>query len=316
MTNTTPQSAPATAAPKTARVSVLMPVYNAGRYLPEAVESILGQTFGDFVLYLLNDGSTDGSLEVLRGYEAKDARVRVVSHENRGLIATLNDGIALTDTEYIARMDSDDVALPERFAEQVAYLDAHPECVAVGCFVELIDSEGMPLCTIEYPRTHAEVIQSQRARINSSVIAHPTAMIRKSAVDRVHGYSPDFPDAEDIDFFLRLGETGELGNVPLVLLKYRQHVQSIGYSKRRQQWLSSHAAAKAAIARRGYNESEYPIEETFQAQSVGDMLHKWVWWSIQGGNVPTARKHAWRLARTEPGRSRTWRALYCALRGR
>ncbi len=316
MTTPNSQSAAANHAPAEARVSVLMPVYNAGPYLPEAVESILGQTFGDFVLYLLNDGSTDGSLEVLRRYEAADARVRVISRENRGLIATLNEGIAVTETEYIARMDSDDVALPERFAEQVAYLDAHPECVAVGSFVELIDSEGMVLRTIEYPRTHAEVLESQRARINSSVIAHPTAMLRTSAVNQVRGYSRDFPDAEDIDFFLRLGEAGELANIPKVLLKYRQHVQSIGYSKRRQQWLSSHAAAKAAIARRGYNESDYPIEETFQAQSVGDMLHKWVWWSIQGGHVATARKHAWRLARTEPGRARSWRALYCALRGR
>ena len=172
------------------------------------------------------------------------------------------------------------------------------------------------LLASKYDRFGQEVLRAQRAQLNRSVIAHPTAMIRKSAVDRVQGYNPDFPDAEDIDFFLRLGEIGELGNIPRVLLKYRQHVQSIGYSKRRQQWLSSHAAAKAAIARRGYDPADYPIEENFQAQSIGDMLHKWVWWSLRGGNLVTARKHAWQLARTEPMKLRTWRALYCALRGR
>lgn len=297
-----------------ARVSVVLPVYNGGAYVAEAIESILTQTYRDFVLYLLNDGSTDSSLDVLQSYAKKDTRVRVVSRENRGLIATLNEGIALAETEYLARMDGDDVAMPDRFEKQIAYLDAHPECVAVGSDVLLIDSDGAPLYVMEYPHTHAEIEGAQRTALNVSVMAHPTAMVRMSAIEGIGGYHREFIDAEDIDFFLRLGEAGELANVPEVLLKYRQHLQSIGYAKRQQQWESALAAAEAAIARR--KDSSYGLDETFFTQTTYDMMHKWVWWAIRGGHFGTARKHALRLLGREPLRLRSWRAMYCAWRGR
>ena len=306
---------PTTAQRAPARISVLMPVYNAGGYLPEAIESILKQTYTDFILYVLNDGSTDGSLDTLNEYAKDDSRVRVVSHENRGLIATLNEGIALTDTEFVARMDSDDVAVPERFALQVAYLDAHPECVAVGGDVLLIDSDGMPLCVMDYPPAHDDILRAQRDCLNQSVIAHPAAMIRKSAIDRIEGYRSEYVSAEDIDFFLRLGEVGALANLPQVLLRYRQHLQSIGYAKRQQQSQSAIAAAEAAIARRGDDVGDYRLDRSFVAQTAQDTLYKWIWWAIHGGNVATARKHAWRLVRTEPFSMRSWRAFYCAWRG-
>lgn len=297
-----------------ARVSVVMPVYNAGPYLAEAIESILDQTYRDFVLYLINDGSTDTSLDVLNAYAKKDSRVQVISRENRGLIATLNEGLALADTEYIARMDADDVASPGRFAKQVAYLDAHPQCVAVGSDVLLIDSDGDPLCVLDYPHTREEIERAQRKSLNVSIIAHPTVMFRATASAQIQGYHEEFVHAEDIDFFLRLGEAGELANIPEVLLKYRQHLQSIGYAKRKQQWNSALAAAQAAIARR--QDDGYALDTAFADQSTNDMMHKWVWWAIRGGNFRSAQKHAAQLLRREPYRLRAWRALYCAWRGR
>src|SRR5512135_1833139 len=127
-------------------ISVCMPVYNAERYIARAVESILGQTFGDFEFLILDDGSTDGSLEILRRYANHDPRIRLTSRPNKGLPPSLNELVDQARGEFIARMDADDVALPERFARQVEYLRAHPDCVLVGSRVQLVDPEGDPLC--------------------------------------------------------------------------------------------------------------------------------------------------------------------------
>src|SRR6476661_6105481 len=123
-------------------VSVLMPVYNAGRYVAEAVESILGQTYADFEFLIVDDGSTDRSRAILERYAARDPRIRLVSRPNTGYAAALNELLGLARGELVARMDADDVALPERLLRQVNYLRAHPEVVCVGTAVHLIDGGG------------------------------------------------------------------------------------------------------------------------------------------------------------------------------
>ena len=127
-------------------ISVCMAVYNAERYVAEAVESILNQTFGDFEFLILDDGSTDGSLDILRRYAERDPRIRLTSRPNQGLVASLNELVDQARGEFIARMDADDVSLPERFQREVDYLRDHPECVLVGSRVRLIDPDGDPLC--------------------------------------------------------------------------------------------------------------------------------------------------------------------------
>jgi len=116
-------SAPPGAAPA---ITVLMPVFNGGRFIGEAIESILGQTFTDFELLVINDGSTDDSLAVIGEYAARDRRIRVVSRENRGLVATLNEGLGLARGAYLARMDCDDISLPARLRRQYDFMRAHP----------------------------------------------------------------------------------------------------------------------------------------------------------------------------------------------
>src|SRR4051794_24772902 len=110
-------------------ISVLLAVYNGGRYLRAAVDSILTQTFTDFEFIIIDDGSTDGSLATLREFAQRDPRINLVSRPNKGLTVTLNEGIALARGEFLARMDADDIALPQRFEKQIAYLRDHPECV-------------------------------------------------------------------------------------------------------------------------------------------------------------------------------------------
>src|SRR3954468_5693657 len=118
-------------------VSVLLAVYNARRYLRQAIDSILAQTFTDFEFIIIDDGSTDDTLAILREYEKRDGRIRLISRPNKGLTTTLNEGLALARGEFLARMDGDDVALPTRFEKQVTYLRDHPECVLVGSRVLL-----------------------------------------------------------------------------------------------------------------------------------------------------------------------------------
>src|SRR5213082_3006291 len=123
-------------------VSVLMPVYNAQRYLPAAVESILGQTFRDFEFIIIDDGSTDRSGEILRKFAAEDPRIKLISRPNTGYVVALNEALSCASGEFVARMDADDISLPTRFERQVAYLREHTDCVLVGTNVITMDSDG------------------------------------------------------------------------------------------------------------------------------------------------------------------------------
>src|ERR1051325_1151561 len=111
-------------------VSVLLPVYNAERYLESALQSVLGQTFSDFEVIAVDDGSKDNSKKILERFAANDPRIRVISRPNTGIVGALNDGLAVARGEFIARMDADDVALPGRFQAQLDYLRGHPDCIA------------------------------------------------------------------------------------------------------------------------------------------------------------------------------------------
>ena len=139
------------------QASVILPVYNGARYIEAAITSVLEQTFTNFELLLLDDGSRDDSLAILRAYAQRDPRCIVHTRENRGLVQTLNEGIALSRADILIRMDADDRSHPGRFEMQIAFLLEHPECVAVGSEVMLIDPEGQQLICFEMPRSHADI---------------------------------------------------------------------------------------------------------------------------------------------------------------
>ena len=151
-------------------VSVVMPVFNAARFVAEAVESVLGQSFGDFELIAIDDGSTDGSGEILDRYAGKDCRIKVRRRENRGIVASRNEGLEMTSGELIAVLDSDDVAMPDRFALQVEFLGKHPECVAVGGAALVIDATSAPICAWDFPEMHQEIDQANL--INAQNVLH------------------------------------------------------------------------------------------------------------------------------------------------
>lgn len=295
-------------------ISVITPVYNNALYMREAFDSILNQTFRDFEYIVINDGSTDNSLDILAEYAKKDPRIRVASHGNKGYIAALNEGLEVARAEFIARMDADDVAMPDRFEKQIAHLRANPDCVVVGGRVLLIDSDGAPLREMCDEFAHEDIDAAHLAGRGGAII-HPAMMARRSAIVKIGRYSAAYPWAEDLDFFLRLAEVGRVANLRDIVLRYRQHLSSIGYAKSELQQKSTIAVVRDTHIRRGLPVPEGLDRRVVTPPSAGQSYRKWAWWALGAGHVPSARKHALRALRTEPLSLDSWRTMYCALRG-
>ena len=303
-------------------ISVCLPVYNTERYVADAVESILDQTLGDFELLILDDGSTDGSPEVLRRYAGRDPRIRLTSRPNKGLVTTLNELIDQSRGEFLARMDADDIALPERFARQVGYLRAHPECVLVGSRVRLIDPEGDPLCDWCTDQEH-EVLDARLLggeRITS--ICNPSVMMRRDAVLAVGKYRL-IQLLEDNDMFLRLAEYGRLANLPEVLLQYRVHASNISKSASSHDEMDRLFPEIVRDARRRRNLPEAGDPPGLSAApgpprtdlTPTEEREKWAWWALRSNHIKTARKHAFWVLGRAPLSPRSWKLMYCVRRG-
>ena len=158
------------------RVSVLMPAYNSEKYLGEAIDSILNQTFTDFEFIIINDGSKDNTAKIVEEYAKKDKRIRFIDNKkNQGIVGVLNEGIDLCRGKYIARMDSDDISLPTRFEKEIEYMEEHPECGVLGTWYEI------------FGKLNGPVQQPERIKIlnllNEDHVGHPTVFIRKSVID-------------------------------------------------------------------------------------------------------------------------------------
>jgi GT2 family glycosyltransferase len=232
-----------------------MPVHNGGRYLAEAVDSIRSQTFDDFELVIVDDGSTDGTAEFLDRVSAMDKRIRVYTQERSGLVATLNHACDQARGALLARMDADDIAAPHRLAAQVARMHANPDLGLLGGNVTVIREDGQRIHDVRYPPSDVEV----RALLpKSSAFAHPTVMMRRSAFEQIGGYRPAFVDAEDYDLWLRFAEHYQLANLPTSILRYRLHPGQVS-SRRRQQQIISTAAAQVAAALRSEGYGDRPI---------------------------------------------------------
>lgn len=203
-----------------------MAVHNNLDFLPAAVDSILEQTHQDFELIIIDDGSTDGSQNWLINKAKQDARIQLIIQENKGLTRSLNHGLSLTSGEFIARMDGDDVSLPNRLETQLAFLLENPECICVGSFTEYINDKGQKLFTRFFPIKHDEIMHCHIAGYGG-FIQHPSAFIRASALREVDGYDEQFDYAQDYDLWFRLSRIGKLANIPIVLLQYRFHEKAI-----------------------------------------------------------------------------------------
>jgi glycosyltransferase involved in cell wall biosynthesis len=205
-------------------VSCVLPVFNGALYLEEAIHSVLGQTFRDFELIIIDDGSTDTTAEIIAQAAKIDHRVISLRQANAGIVSALNNGLRCATGKYVARMDADDISLPQRFAFQVSYLDSHPDCVLVGGLAEGFSSGGSEGVSSggRHQQTDLKCFPPKIA-----VSLHPLIMVRREAIEQLGGYRNLFPHAEDYDLFLRLAALGSIENPDKVVLRYRRHADAI-----------------------------------------------------------------------------------------
>lgn len=206
-------------------LSVLTSCYNAAPYLHEAVTSILQQTFADFEYILIDDGSTDGTTEILQKYSLVDGRIRVISKPNTGLASSLNVGLCEARGQWVARLDADDAAMPQRFQEQLSFLSCHPDTIVLGTGCIEITSTGIPIKKHRYP-SHKRPFLSHLLG-GKSPFPHSSAVFNKSAVTGLDGYRVRLNGAEDVDLWLRLSEYGEVRCLSQPLVRLRRHNGSI-----------------------------------------------------------------------------------------
>ena len=215
------------------RVSVLMPAYNVEKYIGEAIESILNQTFTDFEFIIINDGSTDNTAKIIREYTQKDKRIRFINHKkNKGLIAVLNEGLDLCRGEYIARMDSDDISLPERLAKQIKYMDNHPECGVVGAWIKKFGYKVRSNDIFKYP----PIMKPLDFVLRGNQVAHPCTMIRNSVLKTYNiKYKSQYKYAEDYAFWGEIVMFTEIHNLQEILLLYRWHTSNVSVTHYQEQ---------------------------------------------------------------------------------
>ena len=208
---------------KSPKVTVLMSVYNGERYLREAIDSIWNQTFTDFEFLIVNDGSTDRTAAILRSYD--DSRIKIINNENNiGLTKSLNKGLGMARGVYIARMDADDVSMPERLEREVDFLETHHDYAVVGTFVKVLNKNSD---VIHIGDKLIEDAKIQEFLKRDNCITHGSAMIRKKCLIDVGHYDESMARSQDYDLWLRLSEKYRLANIPEYLYMWRKHNENI-----------------------------------------------------------------------------------------
>jgi len=229
-------------------ITVLMSVYNGQKYLQEAIESILSQTFTDFEFLIINDGSIDSSSEILHKYAQEDNRISIVNNErNIGLTKSLNKGLRLAKGQYIARMDADDISLPKRLEKQVEFMEKNPCIGLLGTFARAIDIHGKEFAQLRYPESHNEIVLRL---IKDNLFCHGSVVFRRECFNKVGSYRELFLSAQDYDLWLRISEHFKTANLPSFLYQLRRSKESITRRRMDQQILFHLLAVELAKERR------------------------------------------------------------------
>jgi len=259
-----------------------MSVFNGEAFLSEAIESILNQTFRDYEFIMIDDGSTDKTPQILTEYASRDERIRLHRHENKGRATSLNVGIELSRGPYLARMDADDIALPNRLKDQLEFMERHPEVGVLGGWFDLISTSGRLLKTIRFPSEDSEL---RSLILVDNPICHPAVVMRKDIALASGGYRKVLLDADDYDLWLRISERSQLANLEKCVLRYRVHYHQVSIRNMRHQKMSVLAARVAALQRRaGHPDPLSDIEEiTPQFLSTFGVTEAEIQQSVLGG---------------------------------
>lgn len=215
-----------------------MSVYNGEKYLAEAIESILNQTYKNFELIIINDGSKDNSVEIIKNYMKQDNRIVLIDRENKGLPYSLNEGISVAKGEYIARMDADDISLPIRLEKQIYYMQKN-ELYVCGSYIKLFKN-NIKEQTIEYPLNNEDI---KFSLLFFSCLAHPTVIFKKEVFEKIK-YNVDYKVAQDYQLWCDIVNANfKIGNIPEVLLNYREHEAQASIEKFKRQQDTAHKIA-------------------------------------------------------------------------
>ena len=236
-----------------------MSVHNGERYLAKAIQSILDQTYTDFEFIIVNDGSTDNSLQILEDYRSKDSRIRLIHQENAGIARALNNAFALSRGKYIARMDGDDISLPDRLEKQLQFLEENRHVHLLGCqYIEIDEHDVDTAYENTKPLSHESIVQQIPF---TSPIAHPSYFMVREVMSSLSGYR-NFWITEDYDFLLRaIDHNFILANSPEKLILYRYNRSGLSLSNKKQQHINNRMVYKLHLQRiRGIKEDQRYIE--------------------------------------------------------
>lgn len=259
-------------------VSVLMPAFNAGRFLKIAVESILNQTFMNFELIIIDDGSTDDSFATLINID--DARIKIVHNQrNLGVIAARNMALDLAASPLLACLDADDVALPERLARQVAMFDSNPDLVLLGSTAQLINEQGNPFDVVDVPTRAAEI---RRGILHGNLLVHSSVMMRASIVRSLGGYPTGLPLAEDYALWLRIIADHKVMNLAESLVQYRVHSGQMSQQKVSLMWRATRSIQKHCWL---------SLQCSGKSERVSPPVTLTFWSTITGGTGSLARDY-------------------------
>lgn len=222
---------------KSPSISVLLSVYNSEKYVAIAIESILNQTFADFELIIVDDRSTDSSWEIVQKYAKQDKRIVALRNDvNLGGCRTLIKGLEYCTGKYYARLDNDDWSYPDRLEKQFSFLEAHPDVGIVGGTMEIINESGQVTGKRKYNLFDSEI---RKNIFRYSPFSHPLVMIRKSILDKVGGYNPEYAPADDYEMYFRIGKESKFANLEDVILQYRMTPGSITFNRTKKMELST-----------------------------------------------------------------------------
>lgn len=234
-----------------APLTVLIAVYNGERYVGETIESILSQSYGDYELLIIDDGSNDSTPKILQQYATRDPRIRLLQQDNHGVGYTLNRGLAEARGALVAQIGADDVALPGRLKKQVDFLDQNPEYVLLGGYLRIIDRDGRPLGMRQYPLSDEQL---RKRIVLYNPFGAPSVMFRRDDALAAGGFTSRFWTCEDYDFVFRIAKRGKVANLPEPLTAYRLHDESVKSRDTVRQLRDTIDAKRAAFAEYGYRQ--------------------------------------------------------------
>ncbi len=231
-------------------ISIILPVYNSSAYLKQALDSVLTQTYSNWELIAIDDASTDHSLNILNSYAKKSSKIKVFSHTpNQGIAHTLNKALKHVQGQYVARMDADDIMLPDRLQKQLKYLLKHPKTIIVGGQCQLIDTQDKIIGKKTFPTDHQQIYQLAFIR---SPLQHPAVMINTSLLPKKFSwYHSDQVSSEDLDLYFKLFQYGKAANLSDTIIKYRQNPQGLSLKDPLHTYLDAYKIRQNA--RKNYN---------------------------------------------------------------